>query len=111
MESLIVLDCIKDVDSLNLLQCLSAHENLYFNQHISESYILRLLNKAIRYRRKTKANVDEFVIPNNQDMRKKQILLYAYKSDIRCDLSLSFVQIFKKAKKYELNNKIGNCST
>jgi hypothetical protein len=105
MESLIVLDCIKDVDSLNLLQCLSANENLYFNQHISESYILRLLNKATRYRRKTKANVDEFVIPNSHNMHKKAILLLAYNSDIRCNLCLSFVQILKKAKKYELNNK------
>ena len=104
MESLIVIDCIKDVDSLNLLQCLSANENLYFNQHISEFYIQSLLKKATR--RETKAKVDEFLIPNNQNMHKKAILLMAYKSDIRCNLYLSFVQILRKAKKYEPKNKI-----
>jgi hypothetical protein len=91
-----------DVRALNLLQCISANENLYFNEETSEPQIRSIVNQATRYRRKTRANVDEYV--STRAKEKMHYLLYYYLSDVKCSLSLSFVHIIKQAKHYNLGN-------
>jgi hypothetical protein len=105
-EQIIVLNSVSDVDNLNLLQCLNANENLYFDHQINESYIFHLLQRINRYKRTAKANVDKFLKLRNKDIQEKQMLLHSYNSDIICNLSLSFIHILRKAKKYELGDKV-----
>lgn len=94
----------KDVISLNELQCISAYENLYFNQDISQHNIVKLLQNSKRYRRKTKANVDEYIGPT--DEKGTNSLIHIHHPDIKCRLQLRFIKILKKAKHYELGNRV-----
>jgi hypothetical protein len=95
---------VADVKALNLLQCINANENLYFNQEISEAQIRHLVNYAIRRRRETKANIDEYAgSKTDEEMR---FLLHMYRSEVKCSLSLSFIHLLKKAKHYTLGDKV-----
>lgn len=107
-KQIIDVTSISDIDSLNFLQCLSANENIYFNHQITEPYILKLLQKVNIYKRDSKANIDEFLQIKNKDIQEKQILLHSYNSDIKCNLSLSFIHTLKKAKKYEIGDKVSH---
>ncbi|MBD1844312.1 DUF4238 domain-containing protein [Cyanobacteria bacterium FACHB-63] len=93
-----------DVKALNLLQCISANENLYFNEEISEAQIRYLMNHANRRRREAKANVDEYV--NSKTDEEMRFLLHLYGADVKCSLSLSFIRLLKKAKQYILGDKV-----
>jgi len=93
-----------DVRALNLIQCISADKNLYFNEEISEIHIRQLVNQSEQQRRKTRANIDEFMGTNNEEERR--LLVHMYTSDIRCSLSLSFIHILKKAKQYALGDRV-----
>jgi len=94
----------KDVISLNELQCMSAYENLYFNQDISQYEIIKLIHKAERYRRKTKADVDEYIGPTDEEGT--HFLIRTHRAEIKCRLNLGFIKILKKAKHYELGNRV-----
>jgi hypothetical protein len=94
----------KDVTSLNELQCMSAHENLYFNQNVSQCEIMKLMQKAERYRRETKVNVDEYIGPTDEEGT--HILIRTHRTEIKCRPELGFIKILKKAKHYELGNRV-----
>jgi len=49
-----------DIDSLNGLQFLNAHTNLYFNQQVSLDYLMSLSSRFSPYRRTEKSDVREF---------------------------------------------------
>ncbi len=100
-EACIKIDLLTDIKALNLLQCINANKNIYFNEGFSEKQIQQLLLSANLYRRQTKANWDKY--PNNE---KKKILLHLYGSDIKCSLKLSFISFVKKAKSYTLGQKV-----
>lgn len=94
----------KDVRLLNELQCMSAHENLYFNQDISQHEFVILLQNSERYRRKAKTNVDEYIGPT--DEKGTHSLLHIHQPEIKCRLQLRFIKILKKAKHYELGDRV-----
>lgn len=98
------IDSIADVKKLNSLQCINAKENLYFNNEISEVQIRQVMNCSVRLRRKTKANVDEFV--GIKADTEEKVLLHMYGSDVRCSLFLSFIHILKNAKNYTLGDRV-----
>lgn len=103
-NAVIDVNDVADVKALNLLQCINLNENLYFNQEISEAQIRHLTNYAIRRRRETKVNIDEYKgAQTDEEMR---FLLHTYGSDVKCSLSLSFIHLLKKAKQYTLGDKI-----
>jgi Protein of unknown function (DUF4238) len=85
-----------DVEALNLLQCVNAGQNLYFNEEISEPQIIRLVSRAIRYRGKPRANVDEHLVGKGNG--KNYFLLRTYASELECSLTLSCIHTLKKAK-------------
>ncbi|PSB29751.1 hypothetical protein C7B70_17685 [Chlorogloea sp. CCALA 695] len=71
---LVVITSETDVENLNLLQCISANENLYFNQEVTELQISHLMRRATQYRNTTKANVNEFT--SSQNNNKIRVLLH-----------------------------------
>lgn len=103
-KSTLIINSDKDIKSLNILQYINANENLYFNQNISKTDIDKIVRKSIQYQRTSKYNVDEFTISEND--KEKRILLHNYQSDVKCNLSLSFINILKKAKEYNLGDKV-----
>lgn len=94
-----------DVNVLNNLQFVNAYKNLYFNEDISLDYILNILNKMKKYRRKSKSFVHEYQGETKPDGTTSS-LIHSYRNDIRIGLNLSFIKITKKAKNYDLGNKV-----
>lgn len=85
----------EDVDSLNLLQCLSTNENLYFNS-MAPSEVERLLLASEPFRRSQKAAVTEYPsLDGSPDS-----IIHSQRQDPRCGLNLSFVRILEKARRY-----------
>jgi Protein of unknown function (DUF4238) len=93
-----------DVNALNILQCINANHNLYFNEEISELQIRKLVSRATRYRRKAKANVDTY--PTVKKDGKKYVLLYMYTSDVKCALTVSCISVLKKARQFKLKDNV-----
>lgn len=97
----ITVNNTNDVDKLNLLQLLSANENIYFDSSIKQDYIEMLFARGKKYIRIKKSNVLEY-----QSVDKiNTSLLLTYPEDIKINLNLSFIKLLKKAKRYELGNK------
>ncbi|MDB9306837.1 MULTISPECIES: DUF4238 domain-containing protein [Cyanophyceae] len=93
-----------DIKALNLLQYINANKNIYFNDKFSEKKVQELLTTFDLYRRKSKANCDQY--PNTIKNEKQKVLLHLYGSDVKCSLRLSFVSLLKKAKSYSLGQKV-----
>lgn len=90
-----------DVEKLNLLQCLSTDENLYFRD-ISVASIERQLELSTPYRRAEKAGVREYRASDGTP----DYIIHTQRRDIRCGLDLSFVRILEKAKTYNPKKKV-----
>jgi len=101
--SVIIRD-LKDIESLNKLQCISAYKNLYFDHSISREAFTILMNNAEKNRRRTKLKVDEYTGPT--DKEGMHSLLHFHRTDIKCELHLGFIKILKKARQYELGNRV-----
>lgn len=103
----IIIEIQKDDDimSLNGLQYLNANINLFFNNEFHSSNIEILNNMFGKHRRSIKANLAEYTEVNSQK-EIPNVLLQFYAEDIKCGLNLSFIKILKKAKDYELGNKL-----
>lgn len=93
-----------DIDSLNILQCVNAYGNIYFDETVSAEYIGKIYSKCKKFRRKVKTVLKEYPGEMEPD-GKVRSLLHSYKSDVRIGLRTSFITITKKAKKYNLGNK------
>jgi hypothetical protein len=91
----------EDVISMNLLQWISANENVYVGNSFSEESIQEYKSEAEKYRRESKVNVELY-----GEVEKGEVLLHQYRTDIRCNLDLSFMKIRKKARKYDLGDKV-----
>ncbi len=102
-DSVIDVTNVADVRALNLLQCISANENLYFNDEASELLIRNLMSYAIPRRRVAKVNIDEYAGPKTGE--ETRFLLHMYKLDVKCSLSHSFIRCLKKARHYTLEDK------
>lgn len=95
----------KDIETLNLLQAISARCNLYFGSGISEEQIEMVIATATPYYRKRKANVDEY-ISQNATKERGSSLIHTYHEDIRCNLSLSFINRTAKGHSFHLSSKV-----
>jgi hypothetical protein len=103
-QTSVKVDSLDDITALNLLQCINANKNIYFNEDFSEDEIQKLLISAEPYRRQTKANWDQYSTKVENENQK--ILLHLYGSDVKCSLKLSFISLVEKAKSYTLGQKV-----
>lgn len=100
--------CLKDqedIDSLNGLQLLNAHTNLYFNLAVSSEYIKSLFSRFSPHRRTAKLDTEEFYSEPNENGSNQSMILHMYQQDIRCGFSLSCITLTKKAKRFKLDNR------
>lgn len=100
-KTVVKVNLTSDIKALNLLQCINANKNIYFNKNFSEIQTRECLVTANHYSRNTKANLDQY--PNDEN---HEILLHSYFSNVKCDLKLSFITIVKKARAYKLDQKV-----
>ncbi len=98
------LASVSEICAINRLQCINALNSVYFNDSISEAQVRTAVGGAMRFRRSTKAKVDEYVGPT--DAEGMHSLLRFHRSEVRCKLQLGFIKALKKAKKYELGNRV-----
>lgn len=94
----------KDIESLNLLQCINCNKNLYFNQDFTKSQICQLAKKSLRFRQQEKVEIKKFMQKISE--KKKKILLMNHMCELKCSLALSFINFTKKAKKFSLGNEV-----
>ena len=95
------IDKRDDVKSLNILQFINAHNNIYFNNQVREEYISELNKESEKYQRESKTNVKKYY-----STRGKDFLLHIYDEDIRMNFELSIITFTKLAKKYKLGNRV-----
>ncbi len=100
----VVLKNKNDIESINALQFLNSHSNLYFNSQIFEDTIKSLVSKYSSFRRTTKSSVEKYYNKHNEK-RNQQFLILTSMQDINCRLSLSFITLTKEAKKFKDNNR------
>jgi len=93
-----------DILRLNELQCINAHENIYFNGDVSEGTIRAWVSRALVHRARPKANVEEQAVRASDGEHAGSLLIMS-RSDIRCGLSLTPIKIRKKAKRYQLGSR------
>ena len=85
-----------DVSNLNLLQLLSANDNVYFSNNNTQEYIRKILEQGVGLRKNSMSTVTEYYSVTN----KYESLLKLHLIPIVCNLKLSFVKLTKKAKRY-----------
>ncbi|RTZ37892.1 DUF4238 domain-containing protein [Paenibacillus polymyxa] len=93
----------KDVQSLNLLQFINAHRNIYFNEGFKNEYLEDLKKRGSKFRKKFLSSVVEY---KRADGLRHESLLHMYSNDTKIGLNLSFIKEVKKAKKYDLGSKV-----
>lgn len=104
-QNIIEIKTNDDIISLNGLQYLNANINLYFDNKFSSTYIYLVKTNYEKKRRKKKVNISEYT-EANPNKKYPNILLHFYREDIKCNLSLTFIKIIKKAKNYDLGAKL-----
>ena len=92
-----------DVEKLNILQCINADKNLYFNQTVGEDRIRQLVKQSSRFRRQIKVDIDKQL---QKDTEGQRTLIMTHTSELSCSLSLSFISLVKKARRLSLGNKL-----
>ncbi|OFZ53901.1 MAG: hypothetical protein A3D92_05825, partial [Bacteroidetes bacterium RIFCSPHIGHO2_02_FULL_44_7] len=87
------------VNSVNLLQALSARSNVYFSSCDDAEYVDQLCQGADAKRRQSKVQVNEYTKPGSTK-EKGSSILHTFNTDIKCDLRLSFVHEFPDVKDF-----------
>ncbi|GMR63538.1 DUF4238 domain-containing protein [Bacillus sp. MN7755] len=100
-NDIVWLDNERDIRELNILQCVNAYKNIYFNQDMDELTAKKVYLKATEYRHDIKANVNEYKALENRN----RALIHMYGQDKKMNLRLNFIKELKKARKYNLGNK------
>jgi len=94
-----------EILSLNGLQYINANLNIYYNDKLSSVNLKNLKNSYDKRRRSRKTNLSEYREVNTTK-EVPNVLLQFFAEDIKCKLDLSFFKILKKAKDYDLGNKV-----
>lgn len=94
-----------DILNLNGLQYLNANLNIYYNNSFTPVNLKTLKNSYEKQRRGSKTNLSEYREINTTN-ELPNVLLQLFAEDIKCKLNLSFLKILKKAKDYDLGNKV-----
>lgn len=86
-----------DVSNLNLLQLLSANNNVYFgNNNNTQDHIRKILEQGVELRKNNMSTVKEYHSVTNEC----ESLLAVHLVPIVCNLKLSFVKFTKRARRY-----------
>jgi hypothetical protein len=96
----------EDIDQLNGLQVINAVGSLYFqSSSISKSQISELVDKYKKKRRSSLSILNEY--PGKESSSgKTSITLHGHPNDIKINMQLSFIKYLKKAKLYQLGNRV-----
>lgn len=86
----------RDIDQLNCLQMVSAHENIYFLD--PDTPVFGMFETSRKYRRKQKSKMQVFRGKETEFGREE--LIHSWWEEVRTDLQLSFVRVVKSAKRW-----------
>jgi len=93
-----------DVDELNLLIFLYAHQAVYSNENVNDIYFESLLEKAKKYQNLGGINMKEYKNFNSGNSEKgESILIHHHREVIETSLQLSFSKFTPHAKYYKLS--------
>lgn len=98
---------VEDVDQLNGLQLINAHQSLYFGSGIQEEYIRQLVRWYSGKRRADKVSVKKYHAVN-PNPRGKDFLVVCCPYDIKTGLCLSFIQQTKRSKRRQPGPSMDN---
>jgi hypothetical protein len=106
-EKIVKISSDSDANQLNFLQFLNSNSNIYFNESLSAQYITDTFKRIKKSRRKSKTFVHEYPGEVQPD-GKTRSLIHFQKHDIRINLSVTFMRLIKRAKKYEIGDKLSH---
>ena len=90
-----------DIDNLNMLQLISANENIYFSCWEQHQSICRLATTVKRFRNHDSIVVQEYL----QDDDPKVSLLHQYERTVDLSLSLTFLDLKRHARQLPLSDR------
>lgn len=95
----------EDIHALNVLQCASAHANIYFDGSIAERDLRKAVQAAYRFRPKAMAHVCAYPQPSH--VRDNLVSAsVCYTENIKCNLGLSFISVVKRARSYSVGDRV-----
>ncbi len=90
-----------DTDNLNMLQLISANENIYFSCWEQHQNIFRLATTVKRYRNRDPIVVQEYI----QDDDPNVSLFHQYERIVNLSLSLTFLDLKRHASQFPLSDR------
>jgi len=105
MRRIIRVKKIIDINEINKIQLVNANENIYFDDAITEKFVMELAKKGKKFRRKKKANISVYDAYDSQKGRKGKVM-HMFQEDVHTNLQLSFISITQKARRYDLSKRV-----
>lgn len=93
-----------DVEALNFLQAINAKENVYF-RNCPHMELARLLRAASRHRKRMRMTNVKTLQVRVPDGNYEEVLAF-HRTDIRCNLKLSFVHVPNRAWRMDIGSSI-----
>lgn len=99
----------QSIDQINKLQFINCFETIYFDEKISEDYIIKLHQISKKYKRANQSKSElSYIINEGEESTKvllgKQNLMILNSSDCETNLKTSIIKIHSNGKAHKLNN-------
>jgi hypothetical protein len=108
-KKVFVISDKKAVDDINLLHFLNCEESIYFNDEVDESYARLLHSRSASFERANQVLVTEHgVLDKWGKFRPNESIIHTRTTDCKTNLSIPFIKLSSKAKKYEIGTKGGH---
>ncbi len=89
------------INDLNLLHFLNCEKMIFFNDQVDESYLKELLDMSKQFTRANQAIVTEHEIHDQFGKVTGSSILHSRTTECRTNLSIPFIKMTAKAKKYQ----------
>ena len=104
-EKFVEITDIDTINQFNLLQCLNCFENLFFNQKVSNFYIEKLNEKAMKFKKANEALLKFYEVKDKDgNLNPYEEILTIESTDLKVNLNLQKIKFSSKAAGIKLDN-------
>lgn len=107
-QNMITIDSPKDAKYMNVLQCINSDEVVFFKDMNSGHQVLAAMKEAKTHPEFEQVMVKNYPQPHRSTIDEESILVHQYLTPIEIGLDLSFMKLTKKARKYDLGDRINH---
>jgi len=95
----------KEIDQLNILQCLNAYDVVFYNHYSNSEYVLKLINQAIKYNKPHQPILEEIADSKyfSDNIIKNSNMVIQSTTQLRINLKLKFMRELSVSKIKSIN--------